>query len=125
MDSMAAVGLAVFFLAVGVAHFVFPRYFRSLVPGWLGRARLLVKVSGVAELVVGALVWVPASRAAGAWAAAGLVTVYLVPHLDALRPAHRGRDGVLWQPVGVAARLVVNLCYLGLAVAVALSAARP
>ncbi|MDI3402633.1 hypothetical protein [Streptomyces cavernicola] len=79
-------------------------------------------VSGVVEVLVGALVLAPASRAVGAWAAAGLFAVYLVPHLDAFRPVHRDRPGVLWQPAGVAARLVVNIWYVGWAVAVALTA---
>ncbi|MFM9369105.1 hypothetical protein [Streptomyces sp. Da 82-17] len=123
MDSMAAVALALFLVVTGFTHFVFPRYFRSLVPEWLGRsAGVLVGVSGVVEVFVGALVLLPASRVSGAWAAAGLFAAYLVPHLDALRPVHRGRPGLLWRPAGLAGRLLVNAGYVGWAVAVALAA---
>ncbi|MGY0056325.1 MauE/DoxX family redox-associated membrane protein [Streptomyces sp. LZ34] len=117
--SVSAVVLSVFLMAVGVTHFAAPGYFRSLVPSWLDRAGPLVAASGAAEIVVGLLVLVPRSRAAGAWAAAGLITVYLVSHLDALRQARRGHPRVLLRPCGVAARLVVNLGYIGWAVAVA------
>lgn len=123
MDSIVAVALAVFILLAGCSHFVFPGYFRSLVPSWLGHAGLLVAASGAAELLVGALILAPASRSVGAWSAACLITVYLVSHLDALRHARHRHPSVLWRPVGVAARLTVNLCYIGWAVAVALATA--
>ncbi|MBT2419361.1 hypothetical protein J7F01_32830 [Streptomyces sp. ISL-22] len=121
MDSIAAVALATFLLVVGLAHFAVPGWFRSLVPSWLGSAGVLVAASGAAEIVVGALVLVPRTRSAGAWAAAGLIAVYLVSHVDALRHARRGHERVLLRPFGVAARLVVNAGYLGWAVGVALA----
>ncbi len=123
MDSIAAVALSMFFLTAGSSHFVFPEYFRSLVPSWLGPAGLVVAAGGAAEVLVGVLILAPPSRSVGAWSAAGLITVYLVSHIDALRHAHRGHPSVLWRPVGVAARLAVNLGYIGWAVAVALAAA--
>ncbi|GHC45485.1 hypothetical protein [Streptomyces cinnamoneus] len=119
MHAIAAVALAVFLMAVGVLHWVTPGYFRSLVPPWLGAAALLVAVSGAVEVGVAVLVLVPRTRAAGGWAAAGLITVYLVSHLDALRRAHPTRPGVLERPAGAVARLVVNLGYVAWAVMVA------
>ncbi|MDW6064716.1 hypothetical protein SAZ11_50870 [Streptomyces sp. FXJ1.4098] len=118
----SAVVLSVFLMAVGVAHFAAPGCFRSLVPSWLGRAGPLVAASGVAEIVIGLLVLAPGSRAAGAWAAAGLITGYPVCHLDALRQTRRGHPQLLLRPLGVAARLVVNLGYIGWAVAIAVAA---
>ncbi|MEX2980952.1 hypothetical protein [Streptomyces sp. C36] len=126
MHAIAAVALAVFLLAVGVAHFVFPRYFRSLVPSWIGpvgSAGPVVAVSGAAEIAVAALVLLPGSRTAGGWAAAVLVTAYLASHLDALRNARAGHPSPLRRPVGAAARLAVNLGHLGWALAVALAPA--
>ncbi|RBQ15148.1 hypothetical protein DP939_36670 [Spongiactinospora rosea] len=123
MDVTAAVILAVFLIAVGATHFVLPAYFRSLVPSWIGPARLLVAISGAAEIVVGAVILLPSTRSAGAWAGAALITAYLASHLDAMRYARRGHPSVLLRPFGVAARLLVNLAYIGWAVAVALTAA--
>ncbi|GHG54692.1 DoxX family protein [Streptomyces griseocarneus] len=123
MHAISAVALAVFLLAVGVAHFVVPAYFRSLVPSWIGPAGPVVAVSGAAEIAVGTLVLAPGGRTAGGWAAAGLVTVYLVSHLDALWHARAGHSGLLRRPIGAASRLVVNIGYIGWAVAVALAPA--
>lgn len=119
MHAIAAVALAVFLVVTGGMHFLTPGYFRTLVPAWLGRERLLVAVSGAAEIVAGALVLVPWCRPAGGWAAAALITCYLVSHVDALRCARPDRRRLLDRPAGAAARLVVNVLYIAWAVAVA------
>ncbi|WP_067180490.1 DoxX family protein [Microtetraspora niveoalba] len=119
MNTIGAIALAVFLIVTGVAHFVVPGYFRTLVPAWLGRAGLLVAATGAAEIVVGALVLLPAVRSAGSWAAAALITGYLVSHVDALCRARADRPRMLERPVGALARLVVNVLYIAWAVAVA------
>ncbi|MGW0846014.1 DoxX family protein [Streptomyces sp. NPDC002787] len=121
MEVIAAAGLAVFLVATGVMHFLAPDYFRTLIPAWLRRPRLLVAGSGAAEIVVGVLVLVPRTRAAGSLSAAVLVTCYLVSHVDALRRARPDRPRLLERPVGAGARLVVNVLYIMWAVAVARS----
>lgn len=123
MDTtLAAVLLAAFLGTAGVAHFVFPSYFRSLVPSWIGRAGLLVAVTGLAEIAVGAVILAPSTRTVGAWAAAILISGYMASHLDAVRHARTGHPNVLLRPMGVAARVTVNLGYIGWAVVVALHA---
>ncbi|MFJ2766263.1 hypothetical protein [Streptomyces sp. NPDC087300] len=123
MHAIAAVALAVFLAVTGITHFLTPGYFRTLVPEWLGRERLLVAVTGAAEVVVGALVLVPCSRPAGGWAAVFLITCYQVSHVDVLRHARSDRARLLERPVGAVARVVVNVLYITWAVAVARSAA--
>ncbi|RJL32175.1 DoxX family protein [Bailinhaonella thermotolerans] len=124
MHAIATAALAVFLVAVGVTHFLAPRYFRSLVPTPLARhAGALVALSGVAEIVTGVLVAVPATRALGAWTAAALITGYLSSHLDAARHARRDHPSPLWRPYGVAGRVAVNLLYIAWAAGVALGAA--
>lgn len=98
-----------------------PSYFRTLVPSWLGRARLLVAASGAAEVMVGVLVLIPPSRSAAGWAAAALITGYLVSHVDALWRARAHHPRMLERPAGAVTRLVVNLAYIAWAVAVARS----
>jgi hypothetical protein len=92
------------------------------VPSWPGWAGLLVIASGIAEIAVGALVLTPRGRAVGGWAAAAMIAVFLTPHLDVLFRASGDRPRLMDRPVGAVARLVVNLCYIGWAVAVALTA---
>lgn len=120
MDAFAAPALGVFFILAGLSHFLFPSYFHTLVPEWLSCRELLVTLSGAAEIVTGALLLLPA-RTLGAWIAVGLISGYLVSHVDAVRRAETGHPSVLLRPVGVMARLLVNLGYLGWAAAVALA----
>jgi uncharacterized membrane protein len=55
--------LAAFFIQAGVNHFVMPRPYERIVPPRLkGNARLLVQVSGVAEIAGGVGVLLPWTR---------------------------------------------------------------
>ena len=69
----------------GVLHLVRPRTYEWLVPPELGSARSWVTVTGVAELGTAALLAAPATRRAGGWAAAGLLTAFTPAHLHTFR----------------------------------------
>lgn len=118
MDGLAAPALAALMAGSGATHFTTPGYFRELVPSWLPKRSAVVVVSGVADIAVGVLVAVPATRRTGAWATAALITAYLPAHLEPLR---RGRTAqrAFDRPPAVAARVVVNLGYVAWAVMVA------
>jgi uncharacterized membrane protein len=70
--------LAAFFVASGVNHFASPRFYRAIVPPPLrDDAKLVVDVSGVAEVLGGLGVLLPRTRrAAGAGLVALLVAVF-------------------------------------------------
>jgi uncharacterized membrane protein len=117
-DDPAAWTLAAFMVVSGVTHFTSPGYYRGLVPSWVPARSAVVAVSGLADVAVGVLIAVPVTRRAGGRATAALITTYLPAHLEPLRhrrTAQRASD----RPLGVAARVVVNLGYVAWAVAVA------
>ncbi|GAA1119788.1 hypothetical protein [Nocardiopsis composta] len=119
--SPAAVVFGCFLGAVGLGHFAFRRYFRSLIPGRLApAATLLVLVSGLAEILLAALLFIPETRSIAAWGAAALITGYMVSHVDALVRADRNAPRLLDRPAGAVARIVVNLFYIAWAVAIAI-----
>lgn len=69
--------LAAFFVAVGVGHFREFAFFREIVPDWLPYPDAAVYVSGVAEILGGIGVLIPATRRAAGWGLlALLVAVY-------------------------------------------------
>ncbi len=70
--------LAAFFIGAGINHFVLARAYERIVPPRLqGRAKSVVAVSGVAEIIGGAGVLVPTTRrAAGVWLVAVLAAVF-------------------------------------------------
>ncbi|QEU89638.1 hypothetical protein [Streptomyces kanamyceticus] len=119
MPTFAAPALAVFLSCTALAHFVFPAYFRTLVPAWLPSPAIIVAAGAVAELAVAALLFVPPTRTAGGWAATALIAAFQVSHLDAARHT-RSATRPLDSPWGVTARLCVNAGYLGWAAGIAM-----
>ena len=112
------IGLGLLLCGAGVGHVVAPGYFRSLVPPWMPRPGPLVVATGVADVVVGVALLIPDTARIGGAAAAVLITGYLSSHLDAI---HR-RDPagpLLTRPLVIALRLIVNLAYIAIALAVA------
>ena len=111
--------LAALLLVVGVAHLVTPGKVEPLVPEWRPAKRLTVYASGVAEVVIGVGLLVPATRSWAAGVAVAMFLAYTLVHLDDLRHtsgATRPGDTI----GGVVFRGVVNLAYAGLAAFVCL-----
>ena len=111
--------LATLLLVVGVAHLVTPGKVEPLVPEWWPAKRLTVYASGVAEVVIGIGLLVPATRPWAAGVAVLMFLAYTLVHLDDLRHtsgATRPGDTT----GGVVTRGVVNLAYAGLAALVLL-----
>ena len=70
--------IGMFLLIAGVTHFANPDFFNDIVPPWLPPSEAFwTYVSGVAEIIVGAMLLRPATRRRGAYAAAVLfIAVY-------------------------------------------------
>jgi len=113
----------VLFVGAGVNHFVRPDGYASIVPpwlpGWLPGAVVLVYLSGVAEIVLGALVLTRWKRWAGWGLVLLLVAVYPANVYMALDHAARGGaeplQTILWLRLplqGVLVGWVVRACLL-------------
>lgn len=76
--SVIALVLGGFLGFAGIAHFVNPQFFDDIVPPWLPPSeRFWTYVSGVAELIIAAMLFVPRWRRLGAIAAIALfIAVY-------------------------------------------------
>ena len=65
---------AAFFIVAGVTHFTNRDFFTSIVPPYLPWPVMLVYVSGVAEIVLGVMLLVPATSRIAAW---GLIALLI------------------------------------------------
>jgi uncharacterized membrane protein len=75
--SRARTVLGVTFIGAGLLHFLRPRMYEAMMPGYLPAHRELVYASGIAEIAGGAGVLHPkARRAAGWWLIATLVAIF-------------------------------------------------
>ncbi|AKF09978.1 hypothetical protein DB32_007127 [Sandaracinus amylolyticus] len=106
---MMRVLLAVLFVSAGVMHFVIEPTFTAMVPPFLPAPRVLVWISGVAEIALGLATLAPRLRPYAGWGLVALLiavfpaNVYMVfddtPAIDAPRWA-------LWARLPIQALLV-------------------
>jgi uncharacterized membrane protein len=68
------VGLGVFFIVAGLAHFAMPRVYETMMPPWLPAHAALIALSGLAEVAGGVGVLLPRFRRAAAW---GLIALLI------------------------------------------------
>ncbi len=66
--------MAAFYVAAGLNHFVHPSFYLPMIPPSLPSPLGIVYVSGAAEVILGALVLLPSTRAIAAW---GLVLLLI------------------------------------------------
>lgn len=93
-----------------MAHFVAPEAYERIVPRWLGDPRAVVLASGAAEVAAGALLAVPATRRAGAWATVVvLVAVFPANVQMALDGGIAGAGFPLGSPVAAWLRLPLQI----------------
>ncbi len=88
--------LAVFFVGAGTMHFVIPDAYVRIVPPALPASRLLVELSGIAEILGGLGLLIPFTRRAAAW---GLIVllVAVFPANIYMAFAHVPATGILGQ----------------------------
>ena len=74
LSLLGRVAFALIFIAAGVMHFTEERFFVRIMPPYLPYHRLLVHFSGVAEILLGTLLLIPATSRAAAW---GLIALLI------------------------------------------------
>ncbi|MEO8329339.1 MAG: hypothetical protein ABI586_04975 [Candidatus Nanopelagicales bacterium] len=118
----AAIGLGVFLVGAGVAHFVVPQYYRQLIPPWLGAPDAWVYGSGVVEIAVGAAIIPLRTRRRAAFTAA-LLFIAVFP--GNIFHAWQARDGSSVEQVATLIRLPLQLPLIWWAWRVAKNAGGP
>lgn len=113
--TLLRVFLGLLFAGTGVMHFVAHRFFERQVPPWVPGHRLVVALTGAAEVVIGASLLAAWNTTVAAWAAAALLVAFAPVHVHALRCAgtrsQRLRELLF--------RVPVNAAYVAIAVIVA------
>lgn len=100
MRTASAIVLGAFFIVAGINHFWHPRPYERIVPPQFGNAKLLVQISGAAEILGGALALFPATRTVAAWWLIALLVavfpanVYMAQHAAAF--SRMASPALLW-----------------------------
>ena len=98
---------AAFFIAAGTMHFVVPAYYVRVMPAFLPAPGALVAVSGVAEMLGGVGLLVPAMRSAAGIGLIVLLFAVFPANVEMLRQAH-DRGGAGWSEALLWIRLPVQ-----------------
>ena len=67
MKTIALYIMSILYFAAGVMHFIRPRTYLKIMPGFLPFPLQLVYISGIVEILCGVLLLLPATRSFGAW----------------------------------------------------------
>jgi uncharacterized membrane protein len=79
--------LALFFVGAGVNHFIATGFYLSMMPPYVVWHLAMVQISGVAEIVLGVLLLVPATTTIAAWGLIALLIAVFPANLQmALHP---------------------------------------
>lgn len=79
--------MATLYMAAGMNHFWHPRFYLRLMPPYLPAPQLLNYLSGVIEIVLGALLLAKTARPLAAWGLALLLLIFMVVHIHMLQQA--------------------------------------
>jgi uncharacterized membrane protein len=74
LRSRLRLGLAIFFIVAGLAHFVAPSIYATMMPPWLPAPRLMIYLSGLAEIFFGIGILITRTRRLAAW---GLIALLI------------------------------------------------
>jgi uncharacterized membrane protein len=99
--ALARTAFGLLFVLAGTFHFLFPAYYRAVVPPYLPIPDVLVAVSGVAEIAGGVGLLLPRWRPAAGVGLVLLLVAVLPANVEMLRQArHRGvaapLEALLW-----------------------------
>ena len=103
---------AVFLVVAGVTHFTNRDFFTAIVPPYLPWPEMLVYVSGVAEIVIGVMLMVPATSRLAGWAAIALLIAVFPANI------HMAMNPQLYPDVSLSA-LLIRLPLQGVLIALA------
>ena len=73
------------YIAAGINHFLNPEFYLNIMPTYLPWHESLVALSGVAEIVLGTLLFIPRYRSLAAWGIIAMLIVFLLVHIDMIR----------------------------------------
>ena len=76
--------MAAAYFAAGIMHFVHPKMYMRILPGYLPGHKILVNLSGIAEIILGVAVCFSATKTLAVYAIIAMLTFFLPVHFHML-----------------------------------------
>ena len=88
--------LGALFVLAGIYHFVNPAFYVKLMPPYLPANHSLVLLSGVTEVIAGAMMFLRPTLKLGAWGIVAMLVIFLLVHVHMLLHAEQYPGVPLW-----------------------------
>ena len=88
--------LATLLIIAGILHFIQPKFFEKIVPEYLPAAKLLVLLSGFAEVICGILLIIPQTQSIGAYLIIALLIAVFPANIEMARLYYVKRKKGFW-----------------------------
>lgn len=72
--------MAAMYMAIGCMHFIKPKAFLSVMPRYIPNGKLMVYLSGVAEILLGAALLFEKTRTLAVWGIIAMLAIFLMVH---------------------------------------------
>lgn len=72
--------MAAMYFCIGCMHFIKPKAFMSVIPRYIPQAKIMVYLSGIAEILLAIALLFPETRNLAIWAIIAMLTIFLVVH---------------------------------------------
>ena len=88
--------MAAMYCIAGLMHFVKPKAYLRIMPRYLPAPKVLVYLSGLAELMLGVALCFPGTKNLAVWCIIGMLSVFLLVHFYMLSSAKAGLNLPKW-----------------------------
>jgi len=88
--------MAAMYIVAGVMHFIKPKAYMRIMPRYLPAHRTLVYLSGLAEVVLGILLFFDSTQVLAVWGIIAMLAVFLLVHVYMLSSAKAGLNLPKW-----------------------------
>jgi len=88
--------MGVLYILAGVNHFRSPKTYERIMPPYIPQHKLMVTLSGVAEMVLGLMLLNPQTQTIAAWGIIAMLIVFLTVHIYMIQEAERFRKIPKW-----------------------------
>lgn len=88
--------MALLYLGAGINHFIFPRQYQKVVPDYFKNKKFINEASGVAEIILGIALFIPATTHLAAWGVIALLIAIFPANIYHLQQKGAGMKIPVW-----------------------------
>jgi uncharacterized membrane protein len=88
--------MALLYLGAGINHFRVPKFYERIVPSYFKNKKFINEASGVAELILGIGLLIPATSTLAAWGVIALLVAVFPAHIYQLQQKGAGMKVPMW-----------------------------